>query len=48
MAVNIDIRDEKLPNNKNREVPKISSLSSCELDKYEYLTSDKNITFWSK
>ena len=35
------IKDEKLQNDINREAAKISALSSGEIDKYEYLTSEK-------
>ena len=32
-----EARDEKLQYNINREAAKISALSSCKIDKYEYL-----------
>ena len=34
------IKDEKWQYNINREASKISALSSCKIDKYEYLTGD--------
>ena len=41
MAIDDKIRDEKLQYDINREIAKISALSSGEIDKYEYLTSYK-------
>ena len=38
MAINDQIRDEKLQYDINREAAKISALSSGKIDKYEYLT----------
>ena len=38
MTTDDKIRDEKLQCNINREATKISALSSCKIDKYEYLT----------
>ena len=38
MTINGQIRDEKLQYDINREVAKISALSSGKLHKYEYLT----------
>ena len=38
MTTDDQIRDEKLQNNINREVAKVSTLSSGNIDKYEYLT----------
>ena len=40
MAINDQIRDEKLQYNFNREAAKILVLSSCEIHKYEYLTGE--------
>ena len=38
MTINDQIKDEKLPQNINREAAKISALLSGKLHKYEYLT----------
>ena len=38
MTTDDQIRDEKLQNDINREVAKVSTLSSGNIDKYEYLT----------
>ena len=38
MTINDKVRDEKLQYNINREVAKISALSSCKIHKYKYLT----------
>ena len=40
MAINDQIRDEKLQYDINREVAKISALSSGKVHKYEYLTGE--------
>ena len=40
MAINDQIRDEKLQYDINREAAKISALSSGKIHKYEYLTSE--------
>ena len=40
MTINDQIRDEKLQYDINREVAKISALSSGKLHKYEYLTGE--------
>ena len=40
MTINYQIRDEKLQYDINREVAKISALSSGKIHKYEYLTGD--------
>ena len=40
MAINDQIKDEKLQYNINREAAKISGLSSGKLHKYEYLTGE--------
>ena len=37
------IKNENLQYNINREAVKISALSSCEINKYEYLAGEKNI-----
>ena len=41
MTIDDEIKDEKLQYGINREAAKISALSSCKIDKYEYLTSKK-------
>ena len=41
MTIEDQIRDEKLQYDINREAAKISSLSSCKIDKYEYLTGEE-------
>ena len=38
MTIDDQIRDEKLQNDINREVAKVSTLSSGNIDKYGYLT----------
>ena len=40
MTINDQIRDEKLQYDVNREVAKISDLSSKQFNKYEYLTGE--------
>ena len=40
MTINDQIRDEKLQYDINREVAKISALSSGKIHKYEYLTGE--------
>ena len=40
MAINDQIRDEKLQHDINEEVAKISALSSGKIYKYEYLTGE--------
>ena len=40
MAIDDEVRDKKLQYNINREVAKISALSSVKIDKYEYLTGE--------
>ena len=40
MAINDQVRDEKLQYNINREAANILVLSSCEVHKYEYLTGE--------
>ena len=44
MAINDQIRDEKLQYEINREAAKISALSSGKIDKYEYLTGEEMLT----
>ena len=44
MAINNQIRDEKLQYEINREAAKISALSSGKIDKYEYLTGEEMLT----
>ena len=41
MTIDDKIRDEKLQHDINREVAKISALSSGEIDKYEFLTREE-------
>ena len=41
MTIDDNIRDEKLQQHINREVTKISALSSGKIDKYEYLTGEE-------
>ena len=41
MAIEDQIKDEKLHYDINREAAKISALSSGKLDKYEYLTGEE-------
>ena len=41
MTIEDQIRDEKLQYDINREAAKISALSPCKLDKYEYLTGEE-------
>ena len=43
MTVDDDIEDEKLQYGFNREVAKISALSSGKIDKYEYLTGEEKL-----
>ena len=40
MAIDDQIEDEKLQYDINREVAKISALSSGKMNKYEYLTGE--------
>ena len=44
-AIDDKIRDEKLQYDINKEVAKISALSSDIIDKYEYLTSEEILPF---
>ena len=41
MTIEDQIKDEKLQYDINREAAKISALSSCKIDKYEYLTGEE-------
>ena len=41
MTIEDQIKDEKLQYDINREATKISALSSCKIDKYEYLTGEE-------
>ena len=41
MAINDQIRDEKLQHDADREAAKILALSSGKIDKYEYLTGEE-------
>ena len=45
MTIDDKIRDEKLQYDINREVAKISALSSWSIDKYEYLTGEEILPF---
>ena len=45
MTIDDNIRDEKLLFDINREAAKTSALLSGKIDKYEYLTGEKNTTF---
>ena len=45
MTIDNKNRDKKLQYNINREAAKISALSSGKIDKYEYLTGERNIAF---
>ena len=45
MTIDDKIKDEKLQHEINREVAKISALSSGKIDKYEYLTCKKILPF---
>ena len=41
MTIDNQIRDERLPYDINREVAKISALSSGKINKYEHLTGEE-------
>ena len=41
MTIDDKIRGEKLQYHFNSETAKISALSSCKIDKYEYLTAEE-------
>ena len=45
MAINDQIKDEKLQYNINWEAAKISALSSGKLQRYEYLTGEDILPF---
>ena len=45
MAIENQIRDEKLQYDINREAAKISALSSSKIDKYEYLTGEEILPY---
>ena len=45
MTIDDKIRDEKLQYDINREVAKVSALSSWSIDKYEYLTGEEILSF---
>ena len=45
MAINDQIRDEKLQYDINREAAKISALSSGKIDKCEYLTGEEILPY---
>ena len=38
MTIDDKVRDERLQYDINREAAKIAALSSCKIDKYEFLT----------
>ena len=44
MTIDDNVKDEKLQYDINREVEKISALSSGQIDKYEYLTGEEILT----
>ena len=44
MTIEDTIRHKKLQHDINREAAKISALSWCKIDKYEYLTGDEILT----
>ena len=48
MTMDDQIRDEKLQYNINREVAKISALSSNKFNKYEYLAGEEILSFNQK
>ena len=41
MTIDDQIKDEKLQYDINREAAKISALSSCKIDQYQYLTDEE-------
>ena len=41
MIIRLEMRDQKLQYDINREATKISALSSRKIDKYEYLTGEE-------
>ena len=41
MKIEDKVKDKKLQYNANREAAKVSVLSSCKIDKYEYFTSEE-------
>ena len=41
MIIRLEMRDQKLQYDINREAAKISALSSRKIDKYEYLTGEE-------
>ena len=45
MAIDDKIRDDKLQYDINREVAKISALSSRKIDRYEYFTGEEILPF---
>ena len=45
MAIDDQIRDEKLKYDINREAAKISALTFGKIDKYEYLTGEEILPF---
>ena len=47
MTIDDKIRDKKLQHDINREVAKISALSSGKINKYEYLTGEEILPKWN-
>ena len=45
MKTDDQIKDEKIQYDVNREAVKITALSSGKIDKYNYLTGEKNVAF---
>ena len=45
MKIDDQIKDEKIQYDVNREAVKITALSSGKIDKYNYLTGEKNVAF---
>ena len=45
MKIDDQIKDEKMRYDVNREAAKITALSSGKIDKYNYLTGEKNVAF---
>ena len=48
MTIDDKIKDKKLQHDINREVAKISALSSGKTDKYEYLTGEEILPKWNR
>ena len=45
MKIDDQIKDEKIQYDVNREAVKITALPSGKIDKYNYLTGEKNVAF---